>query len=175
MIRLMTVPFNELDNIYRQIDRAFDESSNNISTSHRSVKPPVELKQTAESLVLRAMLPGIDRDKLNLEVTREAVLISGTYPEPELPEKSQYFRSEFPRGQFRRVVSLPFAIDNTAAKANYEHGILTLTLPKAPELINQVVKVPVLNASKPASEIATTTSEAPTQIESEPVDNPWNS
>ena len=142
---------------------------------NQAVKPPVEFKETAESLVLRSMLPGCDRDKLNIEVTREAVLISGTYPQPELPKKSQYFRSEFPQGQFRRVVSLPFAVDHTAVKANYEHGILTLTLPKAPELINKVVKVPVLHASQPASEIATTTSDTPTETESEQVDNPWNS
>ena len=160
MMRLMTVPFNEIEKIYRQIDRAFDESDDCAST--REIQPPVELKETAESLILRAMLPGIDREQLNIEVTREAVLISGTYPPQTQPDKSAYFRSEFPRGQFRRVVSLPFAVDNTAAQANYEQGILTLTLPKVPEVINKVVKVSVLDSNTQTAEV-------------ESVDNPWDS
>ena len=63
MMRLMTVPFNEIEKIYRQIDQAFDESYD--SASQRQIQPPVELKETAESLILRAMLPGIDREQLN--------------------------------------------------------------------------------------------------------------
>lgn len=172
MMRLMTVPFNEIEKIYRQIDRAFDESYD--SVSQRQIQPPVELKETADSLVLRAMLPGVDREKLSIEVTREAVFISGIYPTGEATDNSDYFRSEFPRGQFRRVVSLPFAVDNTAVKANYEYGILTLTLPKAPEVINQVVKVSVLDSSVPASDIIPN-ADAPTETESKELDNPWES
>lgn len=172
MMRLMTVPFNELEKIYRQIDRAFDESYQ--SGSQRSIQPPVELKETPESLVLRAMLPGVDRDRLNIEVTREAVLISGSYPEPQLPEKSQYFRSEFYRGQFRRVISLPFFVDNTAVKANYEQGILTLTLPKAPEVMNQVVKVSFVTSAQAESEMLAGTSSEANATDSNELDNPWD-
>jgi HSP20 family protein len=172
MMRLMTVPFNELEKIYRQIDQAFDESYS--TGSNRPSQPPVELKETAESLVLRAMLPGVDREQLNIEVTRSAVLISGSYPEPQLPEKSQYFRSEFYRGQFRRVISLPFFVDNTAVKANYEQGILTLTLPKAPEVINQVVKVSVVNRDRAESEMIPGTSSEAIAPDSDELDNPWD-
>ncbi len=173
MMRLMTFPFNELDKIYRQIEQTLDDSYN--APWPIPVRPLVELAETADSLVLRAMLPGIDRAKLNIEVTRESVLISGTYLDKPETDKSQFFRSEFPRGaQFRRVVSLPFAVANTAVKANYEEGILTLTLPKAPEVINQVVKVSVLDAHQRETEITPGNSEASKATESARFDSPWD-
>ena len=174
MMRLMTFPLNELDKIYRQIEQTLDDSYN--AAGQIPVRPLVELAETADSLLLRAMLPGIDRAKLNIEVTREAVLISGTYLDQPETDKSQFFRSEFPRGaEFRRVVSLPFAVANTAVKANYEEGILTLTLPKAPEVINKVVKVSVLNSDRPGAEIIPGNSEASEATESDPSDSPWDS
>jgi HSP20 family protein len=170
----MTFPFNELDKIYRQIEQTLDDSYN--APGQIPVRPLVELAETTDSLLLRAMLPGIDRAKLNIEVTREAVLISGTYLDKPETEKSQFFRSEFPRGaEFRRVVSLPFAVANTAVKANYEEGILTLTLPKAPELINKVVKVSVLDARQPGAEIIPGNSELSEATESDRSDSPWDS
>lgn len=174
MTRLMTFPLNELDKIYRQIEQTLDDSYN--APGQIPVRPLVELAETTDSLLLRAMLPGIDRAKLNIEVTREAVLISGTYLDQPETDKSQFFRSEFPRGaEFRRVVSLPYAVVNTAVKANYEEGILTLTLPKAPELINKVVKVSVLNARQPGAEVLPGNSEASEATESERSDSPWDS
>jgi HSP20 family protein len=170
----MTFPLNELDKIYRQIEQTLDDSYN--APGQIPVRPLVELAETTDSLLLRAMLPGIDRAKLNIEVTREAVLISGTYLDQPETDKSQFFRSEFPRGaEFRRVVSLPYAVVNTAVKANYEEGILTLTLPKAPELINKVVKVSVLNARQPGAEVLPGNSEASEATESERSDSPWDS
>lgn len=174
MMKLMTFPFNELDKIYRQIEQTLDDSYN--AAGQIPVRPLVELAETADSLLLRAMLPGIDRAKLNIEVTREAVLISGTYLDQPETDKSLFFRSEFPRGaEFRRVVSLPYAVANTAVKANYEEGILTLTLPKAPEVINKVVKVSVLDTHQPGAEVLPGNSEASEATESDPSDSPWDS
>lgn len=174
MMRLMTFPLNELDKIYRQIEQTLDDSYN--APGPIPVRPLVELAETADSLLLRAMLPGIDRAKLNIEVTREAVLISGTYLDKPETDKSLFFRSEFPRGaEFRRMVSLPFAVANTAVKANYEEGILTLTLPKAPEVINKVVKVSVLDSDQPGAEITPRGAEAQEPTDSEALDNPWES
>ncbi len=174
MMKLMTFPFNEIDKIYRQIEQTLDDSYN--APGPTPVRPLVELAETADSLILRAMLPGIDRAKLNIEVTREAVLISGTYLDKPETDKSRFFRSEFPRGaEFRRVVSLPFAVANTAVKANYEEGILTLTLPKAPEVINKVVKVSVLDTHQPVAEILPGNSEASAATDSDQSGSSWDS
>lgn len=143
-MRLITTNFSELDKIQRQIEQVFDEVSGN---AERYGQPPVELRETPETLVLRAVLPGIDSKELDVQATREAVLIAGKYSYEAPTDKSRYFRSEFPRGQFRRVISLPVPIQNTKVKADYSDGILTLTLPKTPEVINKVVKVSVLEPS----------------------------
>lgn len=174
MMRLMTVPFNEIDKIYRQIEQTLADSYN--VAGPIPVRPLVELAEVGDNLIFRAMLPGIDRNKLNIEVSKETVLIAGTYLDQPETEKSQFFRSEFPRGaQFRRVVSLPYAVDNTAVKANYEAGILTLTLPKAPEVINKVVKVSVLDAHQSGGEILPESKEASAGKDAAELDNPWDS
>ncbi|NJN87126.1 MAG: Hsp20/alpha crystallin family protein, partial [Leptolyngbyaceae cyanobacterium SL_7_1] len=56
-------------------------------------------------------------------------------------EQKGYFHSEFRYGKFQRVVSLPVAIENTEISADYKDGVLMLTLPKAAEARNKVVKV----------------------------------
>ena len=156
-MRLITTTLGELDKIQRQIEQVFDEVSG--SGDSRYGQPPVELRETEETLLLRAVMPGINSKELDVQATREAVLIAGKYRYEAPTDKSRYFRSEFPRGQFRRVISLPVPIQNTEVKADYSDGILTLTLPKAPEVINKVVKVSVLESN--AAESAETENENP--------------
>ena len=158
-MRLITTTFGELDKIQRQIEQVFEEVAGS-GTPYAQLsygQPPVELRETEETLLLRALLPGIDSNDLDIQATREVVLIAGKYSYEAPTDKSAYFRSEFPRGHFRRVISLPLPIQNTEIKADYQHGILTLTLPKAPEVINKAVKVSVLeprDSESPETETA---------------------
>ncbi len=126
-------------------------------------RPAVELQDTHEALVLRALLPGIDARDLDIRVTKQAVVISGEKSDNNQTERIGYFRSEFTYGKFQRVIQLPVAVDNDKVQAEYKNGILSLTLPKASAARNQVVKVNLLG-NAPA-----TTNEAPAIQETEPV------
>ena len=136
-------PFAEMEKMQREFDRVFNSQVTSRWT------PAIELQETPDSYVLRAFLPGLDSEALNIEAAKKAVAISGKTNRPELPEGHKYLYSEFPAGEFRRVVNLPEVIAHTEVKADYADGVLTLTMPKAPETVNRVVKVSLNSVEQP--------------------------
>ena len=161
-------PWQEMESLRRQLDRVFDDlvptTRDGLTTSTRTWAPAIELKATETDLVLRAELPGIKADDLDVQVTAEAVLISGEYRSETKTEENHGFRSEFRYGSFRRVVPLPVAVQNDRVNAEFDNGILTLTLPKveAPKAVKinlaGTATEPALepNHTEPAQEAAVT-------------------
>lgn len=159
--RPIASPWQEMAALTRQLDRVFADLTPATET-HKAWTPAIELKQTDHELVLRAALPGIDANDLDVNVTRKAVSISGEYRSENKTEDQHVFRSEFRYGNFRRVVPLPVEVQNTEATAEFKDGVLTLTLPKAGD---RVVKVNLTgNADAPALESTeTATADAATE------------
>jgi HSP20 family protein len=150
-------PFERMESLRRQIDQIFDEVRDRSTERETAWYPAIELIDTPDNLVLRAQLPGIDRNYLNIQVTRDAVLIEGDHPYPQQSETNQWFRSEFAYGKFSRLISLPVAIENDRVQAEFQDGILTLTLPKTEQERRRVVKV---NLGEFADSASTATLEA---------------
>ncbi|NDJ16308.1 Hsp20/alpha crystallin family protein [Myxacorys almedinensis] len=113
--------------------------------------PAIELTSTDTELTLRAQLPGIDAEHLDIQVGRKAVSISGEHTFENKTDENGYFHSEFRYGSFNRVIALPVPVQNDQVKAEFKDGILTLTLPRVEALKPSVVKVTLAG---------TTTSEA---------------
>lgn len=147
-------PFQEFNTVKKQLDQLFDDFAG-VETTATAWTPAVTLVEGEEALTLYVQLPGVDADRIDVQASREVVSISGDRPAPELGETETVRRNEFRFGSFRRMVSLPVAIDPKAVSADYEAGILILTLPKAEDERNKVVKVNIAGA-KPAA-IADTT------------------
>jgi len=149
-------PWQEMETLRRQFDQLFDEltpvSRDGLSTAKRAWAPAVELKSTDTDLIVRVELPGIDAKDLDVQVTREAVAISGEYKSESKTENGQIFRSEFRYGSFHRVVPLPIAVQNDQVKAEFTDGVLTLTLPKVEATRPKVVKVNLTGTTEPALE-----------------------
>jgi HSP20 family protein len=103
--------------------------------------PVVEMHETPEAIELKVELPGIDTKDLDVQVAADSVSISGERKSETKTEEKGIYRSEFFYGKFQRVIPLPTRIQNTDVKADYKDGILHLTLPKAEEEKNKVVKV----------------------------------
>ncbi len=133
-------PFTELDTIRRQMDQVFDELVRGNSYND-TWKPAIELQDTQDNLILRAEVPGIEAKDLDIQVTREAVAITGKHRYENKNEERGFFRSELRYGKFQRVISLPVPVQNDQVKAEFKNGILTLTLPKVTEARRTVVKV----------------------------------
>lgn len=143
-------PWQEIDTLRRQFDQLFDELTpisrgTAMKTNGHAWAPAIELKSTDTDVILRAELPGIDAKDLDVQVSREAVSLTGEYKaETKTEDKEhQIYRSEFRYGSFQRVIPLPVAVENDQVKADFQDGILTLTMPRVAAERPKVVKVNV--------------------------------
>ena len=135
-------PFHEMDALQRDMNRMFEAlASNNQSSMRQSFMPLAEMEQTEDAVHLKVEVPGMNADDLDVQVTREAVMITGERKSESKSEKNGMKRSEFRYGRFSRTIPLSTRIDNTNVKGDYQDGILTLELPKAEDEKNKVTKV----------------------------------
>ena len=94
--------------------------------------PPVETFQRGDQLVVRADLPGLAKDDVNVEVTDDAVIISGERRHEFEEEKDGVYRSERSYGSFCRAIPLPEGAIADNAKADFKDGVLEITMPAPP-------------------------------------------
>lgn len=94
---------------------------------------PVEMYETPEEFVVRAYAPGVKPEDLSVEYEGGVLSIRGKTEVPELKEGWRVHLSEFGYGEFVRQFRLPRSIEIDNVRSTYEHGILTLVMPKAPE------------------------------------------
>ena len=134
-------PFQEVDTLRRQLDSVFNEVSNAIETTSSAWTPAVRLVENGDRYILTIQLSGIAPDAMDIEATRESVTISGERQQPDVVDGDHVLHDDIRYGHVRRVINLPEAIQNDAVEANFDHGVLTLTLPKVEEVRNKVVKV----------------------------------
>jgi HSP20 family protein len=148
-------PWQEMETLRRQMEQLFDDLApvdrgGLASNGDLPVwAPAIELKNTETEITLRAELPGIVAKDLDIQVTRDAVSISGEYRSETKTEAGRVIRSEFRYGNFRRVVPLPTEIQNDRVKAEFRDGILTLTLPKVNADRPKVVKLNLMGETPP--------------------------
>lgn len=135
-------PWQEVDTMQRQINSLFERSLVPTASNIRSVAiPPAEIKDTADAIHLKLEVPGMEAKDIDVQVTQNAVYISGERKTENKTEEKGVTRSEFHYGKFQRLISLPARIQNTNVTAEYKDGILNLTLPKTEQEKNKVVKV----------------------------------
>ena len=136
-------PWKEIDTLERRFNRLFDDFvPTNLKDLHHSFKTPAaEISETDDAIHLKLELPGIEAKDLDIQVTEDAVSISGERKSATKSEENGNTRSEFFYGKFQRVIPLSTRVQNTNVTADYKDGILNLTLPKTVEEKNKVVKV----------------------------------
>ncbi|MBW4524065.1 MAG: Hsp20/alpha crystallin family protein [Phormidium tanganyikae FI6-MK23] len=135
-------PFQEIETLQRDMNRLFHRLGSVDEEGTRSAfVPAAELQETSDAVHLSLEIPGMDARDLDIQVAADSVSISGERREESKSEEAGMTRTEFRCGRFQRVIPLPARIQNTNVQADYEDGILKLTLPKAEEEKNKVVKV----------------------------------
>ncbi len=145
-------PFQEVETLRRQFDSVFNEVSNVIETGPVNWTPAIRLIENADRYLLKVQLAGINPDTIDIQATRESIIISGERPEPETAEGDRVLHDDLHYGTFRRVVNLPEAIQNEAVEADFDHGFLMLTLPKVEEVRNKVVKISLTGGTEKSQE-----------------------
>jgi HSP20 family protein len=103
--------------------------------------PKVDLIDRDTEYCVRAELPGVSKDSLNVTLEESTLTLGATFQKDEQEEKGQYHRRETSRGEFKRVIQLPGAVDSDKVTANFKDGILELRIPKAPGAKRQFIKV----------------------------------
>ncbi len=93
--------------------------------------PNIEMFDKQDSIVVRAELPGLKRDDINISVTGNILTISGERKTDSSIKGEEYYRSELPYGKFSRSITLPVPVDADKINATFENGILEITLPKS--------------------------------------------
>jgi HSP20 family protein len=92
---------------------------------------PIDVYETADEYVVRAMLPGFRPEDVNISAVGNQLTITGKPAPFNLPQGARYLVQEIVAGEVQRSLTLPMEFDVNKAQASYEHGVLTLTLPKA--------------------------------------------
>lgn len=120
-----------LEQLRRDLDRlAGTLSGEQEGMLSAGVFPPMNVTQDPDTYFLRAELPGINPDDLEIAAVRNRIMISGERTLAEEKGNASYHRREREGGQFSRTVVLPTEVDAERVNARYEHGVLTISLPK---------------------------------------------
>jgi HSP20 family protein len=99
--------------------------------------PRVEAFQQGDRFVVRAELPGLKKDDVQVEMTDDALTIRGERREEQEEERDGYFRSEREYGQFFRAIPLPEGTIGESAQASFRDGVLEVTMQAAPSEANR--------------------------------------
>lgn len=122
-------PFREVVSLRDAMDRLFEDSI--VTPVKGSVAmPKIDIKEMKDSVVVKAELPGISEDDVEIEIMDNVMTISGNKAEEKEEDKEGYYYRESHSGSFARSFSLPSEVKAEKAEAEMKNGVLTITVPK---------------------------------------------
>ena len=125
-------PYDEFDRIRRQMDRLSEAfSDGRLGRATAGVFPLVNLTEDQENYYVRAELPGVKADELDIQVTANSLSLSGERKIAEEGNGVKYHRREREGGRFSRMLTLPGDIDAEKVEADLVNGVLTIKIAKA--------------------------------------------
>ncbi len=134
------------DRFNRVFNDAFTRAFGDEEPGSRAWMPLVDIHETDDSLVLKADLPGINPDDVEVRVEDNTLYLKGERRfEKEVKEENLH-RLERSYGTFSRSFVLPNSVDSDKVQAAYKDGILTLTMPKREEAKPKTIKINVAKA-----------------------------
>ncbi len=135
-------PFRDLISLREAMDQLFEESFvRPWGTLTRWEGPAVDMYETDNAVVVKAAIPGVGPKDVEISVTGDTLTIRGEVKKEEKVKEENYIRRERYYGSFCRSFLLPTKVVADDAEAVFEHGVLTLTLPKAEEVKPKTIKV----------------------------------
>ncbi|QRN83162.1 Hsp20/alpha crystallin family protein [Chloroflexota bacterium] len=101
---------------------------------------PIDVVADNDAFTIKALLPGVSADDLDIQIVNEIVTLSGEL-KTDRGEGTNYLLAEIPGGKFHRVITLPMPLNAANVEASLENGVLTLVIPKAEEAKPRTIKV----------------------------------
>jgi HSP20 family protein len=126
-------PFREMAVLQDRLNRAFGDIGHRVDDdvmTRGAWIPPVDIFENEKhELVLKAELPDLDREDIDLKVEQNVLTLSGQKKMDKEVSDQQYHRIERTFGSFSRTFTLPPTVDSARINAEYKNGVLTVTLP----------------------------------------------
>lgn len=125
-------PVREMMTLREAMDRLFDDAfTRPIFSNGGSTSPAIDLYQTDDEVVVKAALPGFGPNDVQISVTNDVLTLRGEFKSENGHEEATYHIREHRYGSFERSIRLPIDVQSDKAQAEFQNGMLTITLPKA--------------------------------------------
>ena len=122
--------WQEMDQLQREMNRLFDTSSKG-RVVNSPTYPAINIWTNEDGQLISAEMPGVHPDDIDIDVTGDALSISGERKPDEVAEDARYHRRERTYGSFSRTIQLPFMVDTNKVEASFKNGVLMVSLPRA--------------------------------------------
>ncbi|UCH60054.1 MAG: Hsp20/alpha crystallin family protein [Anaerolineales bacterium] len=141
-------PFREMMSLRSMMDRLFDDAffRTRWDWEPESGQLSLDVSESEGEYTVKASIPGINPNDLDITFTGKTLTIKGEYKEEETKEGVQYHVRERRYGSFSRSVTLPTTVESDNIEARYEAGVLTLRLPKTEEVKPKRISVRSIEA-----------------------------
>ncbi|MCC7450385.1 MAG: Hsp20/alpha crystallin family protein [Anaerolineae bacterium] len=124
-------PMRDLVSMSEAMNRLFDEAFIMPRDGGMSMtSPKVDVVENADNIIVKAEMPGFDPNNVDCRVEGNMLMLRGEYKQENEKQEGQYHMRERRQGSFARSIPLPTEVDADKANAEFENGVLTLTLPK---------------------------------------------
>jgi HSP20 family protein len=135
-------PAREMMTLREAMDRLFDDAfTRPFSMRDGWSAPAIDMYQTDDEIVVKASLPGIKVDEVQINITGDVLTLKGEVKHEEESKDKAWHIREQRWGSFQRSVALPTNVVADKAKAEFENGILNITLPKAEEVKPKTITI----------------------------------
>ncbi|HSQ39702.1 MAG TPA: Hsp20/alpha crystallin family protein [Anaerolineales bacterium] len=135
-------PMREMITLREAMDRLFNDAfTPSAGATGGWQAPAVDMYQTDDEVVVKASLPGMKSDDVQISITGDMLSLKGEFKQENEKKERAYHMREQRYGAFERTFALPTAVVSDKAKAEFENGILTITLPKAEEVKPRMITV----------------------------------
>lgn len=129
---------DELDDVFRRVWSGWEGENGGLS---RMIAPSMDVSETDKAIEIKMDVPGMKASELDIEVRGDIVRISGEHKEGKEEKGRTYHRVERRSGTFERSVQLPCGVNEKDVKAEYQDGVLSVTLAKSEQA--RAMKIPV--------------------------------
>ncbi|MEO2065840.1 MAG: Hsp20/alpha crystallin family protein [Desulfurobacteriaceae bacterium] len=137
-------PFEDMFRYMQEMERMMEQMMRGFGRElpgfEMGFEPKIEMYETPDEIVVRAEMPGLDKDSIDVKVRGNYLIIRGVKKKEEKEEKDNVFFSETFYGEFQRVIPLPVEVKEEGIEAYYDRGVLEIRLPKA-ESARKEVKI----------------------------------
>jgi len=123
-------PYRRMATLRNMMNRMFEESLDETPNSEREMMLAVDVKAEDEAYDIVALVPGLEPEDINIEIINNTVTLRGEFKSVS-EEDGKSLVCELPAGRFRRVITLPVALDSSKTEASIKNGVLHLRVPKA--------------------------------------------